>query len=384
MRIVKVDVTPVSVPCTEPVVWRFGVIRGVSTVVVRLRTNDGLEGIGEAPGSPSMAVVLAALDFFSPALIGEDPMSIRPLLHRMRIGGAGHFPYVANVALAAFEMALWDLCGKALARPAYVCLGGAMTRSFPFYWHVNSLDGSPESAAEQAIAGTTLGFSTLYLKGGTDIEADLRMAEAVRSAVGNDINLRIDPNEGWNRLAAIKCGDRIAALHLEFLEQPFVMDNLISIKEFKRTVQVPVAANQGAWRIEDVNTAIAAQAADVVVTGLHQTGGIVRLLEAEVLCSVAGIPLVRHSMCDLGIGTAAALQALAVCRPGQLAHQTHLTLVEHDLLEDQWCFTAGSLELRTGAGLGVQVDTRALQNYARCYRTNGEYAAYSPGATASE
>lgn len=378
MRITSIEVTPVSVPCLRPVRWRYGTMTGVTSALVSVRTDAGIEGVGEAPGAPSIGIVLEALNFFSPALVGEDPMELRRLMERARSRGAEHFPFVANVALAALEMALWDICGKALDAPVHQLFGGMHSPRVPFYWHVNAAGGSEEEAVSHAKEGLARGFTTLYMKGSDDVRGDLELMLALRRTAGPRIALRLDPNEGWHFRACIEAGELLREVGLEFLEQPFEMRAFHLARELRRRLGVAVGANQSAWLLPDVHAVLDAEAADVVVTGLHQAGGLLNVDAANAICRIFDVPLVRHSLCDLGVATAAALQLLATWSPAEMAHQTHLTLMEHDLLAESFVFSDGFLDVPTAPGLGVVLDGAAVERYAEQYRERGEYQSYQP------
>lgn len=379
MRITDVEVTPISVPFVEPVRWRYGAASGVTSAIVRIVTDQGIEGFGEAPGEPTIGVILQALDALRGALVGRDPRRIRDIVDAFALSGADHFPYVYNTAVAAVEMALVDICGKALGCPAYDLLGGRTNDDVEFYWHVNPV-GADEttSAANAARAGLDRGFRTMYLKGSSDVERDISLSEEIRRQVGDGVALRIDPNEAWRPLDARRFRARLMALQLEFLEQPFPKDDHESARRLSAETGIAVAANQSAWRLQDLATVLKVGAADVVVTGIHQCGGMLRLVAAAELCALAGVPLVRHSICDLGIGTAAAMQVLATVPDSGLAHQTHLTLFAGDLIEEPWRFDGGRLTVPTAPGLGVTVRQEAVQRYARLYQEVGEFRGYAP------
>lgn len=351
---------------------------GVTTAIVSVKTDAGIDGVGEAPGEPSIGIVLRAIDFFSPTLVGEDPLAVRHLMERARSRGAAHFPFVSNVVLAALEMALWDICGKALDAPVHQLFGGLSNRSVPFYWHVNSPDGSEEEAVRHAKEGLALGFTTLYMKGSEDARRDLELMLALRREAGPEIALRLDPNEGWSYRDCLEQEGLLREVELEFLEQPFEMRALKQARELRRRLGVPVAANQSAWLLTDVHDVLDAGAADVIVTGLHQVGGLSNLDAASSICGIFGVPLVRHSLCDMGVATAAALQLLGTWKPSGMAHQTHLPLVEHDLLAESLAFTDGCLEVPSGPGLGVDLDAAAVERYAKRFEERGEFASYEP------
>lgn len=383
MRITGIEVTPVSVPCLRPVRWRYGTMTGVTSALLFVETDAGIVGLGEAPGVPSIGIVQETIKFFAPSLLGEDPLQPRRLMGRVRSRGAAHFPYVANVALAAFDMALWDIAGKALDAPVHRLLGGTSSRRIPFYWHVNAPGGSSDEVIDHAKEGLERGFTTLYMKGSDDVRRDLELMLLLRREGGHEIALRLDPNEGWNYLDCIKHEDLLREVRLEFLEQPFDMRAHREARALRRRVGVAIAANQSAWLLPDVHDVLEAGAADVIVTGLHQAGGLSDVDAAHAVCRLFGVPLVRHSLCDLGVATAAALQLIATWPPGALAHQTHLTLVEHDLLAQHLEFSGGCLPVPTGPGLGVELDSTAVDRYARQFQDKGEYSSYEPSSAAA-
>lgn len=376
MRLAAVHLRTVSVPFVEPVPWRFGRLEGMTSLLLELEADDGLRGLGEAPGVPSEILVRETIAALAQPLVGEDPRRVGRLVRLAAERGTSQYPHVANVARAAIEMALWDLCGKRLGCPAHQLLGGLDAEAVPFYWHVNAPDGRPETLAVRAVEGLERGFGTLYLKAGAGLERDLAGARAVREAVGPSVPLRIDPNEGWSRLEVRRALPALEVLDLELLEQPFPMHDHAAAAELRRASRVPVAANQSAWLPHQVGEVIARGAADVVVTGLHQLGGMAALRDAAARCRLEGVPLVRHSLCDLGVATAAALHVLGTEPPGGLAHQTHLTLFEHDLVSPSWRFEGGRLAVPRGAGLGVELDEAAVARYEELHRRRGEFTSY--------
>jgi L-alanine-DL-glutamate epimerase-like enolase superfamily enzyme len=377
VRVTSVEVTPVSVPFIEPSPWRFGVLQGVTTALLRVSTDEGLTGIGEAPGVPAIGIVLEALRFFTPHLCGADPKRLHKLMRLLRAKGARHFATVANVALGGIEIALWDLLGKELGRPLHELLGGADAEVIPFYWHTSGRFDDPGSVAASAAKGVRQGFTTLYLKGSGEVARDVTLLEAVRANVGLTPRLRVDPNEGWDYGEALQHRERLRSLELEFIEQPFSMDDRWKANALRRVINVPIAANQSSWLLEDVRDVLVAGGTDVVVTGISQLGGLWPMLVARELCTLHGVGFVRHSLCELGVGTAAALQALATGPPGQMAHQTHLQLLEHDLLLPRLAFRGGVVEVPRGPGLGVELDEAAVARYAENFIRHGEYSGYT-------
>src|SRR5262249_27160533 len=196
MKVTGVDVHVVSVPYTFPEVWRFGRAWGLTNALVEIHTDEAITGIGEVPGSPLITLVCDALQATIPWIVGEDPLRVTQFLRRASDRGWHHYPYLGNGATAAIEMALWDICGKVHGCPVHQFFGGLDTDNVPFYWFVGAEDRKPETARAQAAEGAELGFKSVYIKIGFELENDLRIARAIREEVPDDVAVRVDANEG--------------------------------------------------------------------------------------------------------------------------------------------------------------------------------------------
>jgi L-alanine-DL-glutamate epimerase-like enolase superfamily enzyme len=112
MKVVDVRTTIVTVPLTEPETWQYGRLWGLTNAIVEVETDNGIVGIGEAPGSPSIGVVIAAIEELAGLLSGADPRDIATFLGRCRASGSGHYGTTLNTAIGALEVALWDVLGR--------------------------------------------------------------------------------------------------------------------------------------------------------------------------------------------------------------------------------------------------------------------------------
>lgn len=367
----------VSVPFLRPEAWRFGRAWGVSNVIVEVETEDGLVGYGEAPGNPAVEVIRTAVEAMGELVKGHDAGSIGSISRMLRDRGWHHYPYVGNQAGAAIEMALWDIAGQAKGVPIHELLGGALRDAVRYYWYLPAENRDPAQAADQAQEGVARGFDTVYLKIGFDVDNDVAILRAVRDRVGPDVAIRADANEAWTIWEARRALAALEELELEFLEQPLDMQDVDGMAFLRAQAATPLGANQTAWLEEQVLELICKQAADVIVTDQHQLGGFLAFARVAGICEVARVPVVKHSFGDLGVTTAATVQQLAVLPEPALAHQTHLELLEHDLLGERLRFEAGNLPLLGGPGLGVEVDRDALAHYEELYRRVGEFSGYA-------
>jgi L-alanine-DL-glutamate epimerase-like enolase superfamily enzyme len=377
LKVTNVRVTVVSVPFEKPEAWRFGRAWGVTNALVEVETDEGIVGIGEAPGNPAVAVIAEAIRTMGELLVGRDPLLVVPALRFLRSRGWHHYQYLGNTASAALEMALWDILGKARGCPLSDLFGGLQRDHVPIYWYLPVADRDPQRAAAEAVEGVERGFRTVYIKVGFDLLNDLAIARAVREAVGPEIALRVDANEGWAPHEAARALAALEELELEFCEQPIDMHDIEALALLRSRTRTPIGANQSAWLDHNVLDIVRHRAADVIVTDPHQAGGLSVLRDVAGICEIAGLPLVKHSFGDLGVTTAASLHLLGTLPEPALAHQSHLELLESDLLSTPFAFVRDTLAVPPGAGLGVEFDPTAVARYARLYDELGEFSGYA-------
>jgi glucarate dehydratase len=378
MKVTDVDVHIVSVPFTNPETWRFGRMWGLTNAIVEVHTDEGVTGIGEVPGSPLIGLVADALEAASHWIIGEDPFRVTQFLRRSSDRGWHHYPYLGNGATAGIEMALWDICGKALGCPVHQFFGGLDTELVPFYWYIWVQDRKPETARQQAAEGVARGFKTMYIKIGFDLKNDLALARAIKDEVGEDIAVRVDANEAWSVFEAIDALQRFEDVGVEFVEQPINMHDITGLADLRTRSKTRIGANQSAWLPWQVPEVLSRRAADVVVTDPHQLGGLVPFRDAAAACQLAGIPIIKHAFADLGITTIATAHVLGTLPSPQLGHQQFLTILAHDLLASPVEFVDGAIPVPTGPGLGIELDRDALSFYGDVYRDYGEFEGYGP------
>jgi L-alanine-DL-glutamate epimerase-like enolase superfamily enzyme len=379
MRITAVDTWVVSVPFRFLETWVDGQRAGINNVVIRVSTDEGVEGWGEAAAGSggSVQVTETIVRSAIPLLLGLDPHQIEEAIRRFY--GPGRWRLhrtAANTALAGLEMALWDIVGKSAGQPLCNLLGGALRDRLDVYAYVNH--AAPEVMAESAREMVDAGHTVIYLKAGEGEERDYAVVSAVRAAVGPRAKIRIDVNEAWTVGEAVRSIQRLSEFDLDFVEQPVSADDVAGMALLRQRLAVPIAINQGTWTLQDVYNVLAQQAADVVVIGLHWVGGVLNLRKAAAIAEAAGVPVVRHSSGELGIAAAAGLHVLAAV-PNQVdGHQTYHTHLADDIVaDDEIVLRDGCQRVPMRPGLGVTVDPERLEKYSRQYQEQGPYLTYS-------
>ena len=295
-----------------------------------------------------------------PIAIGLDPHDVEHLYRK--VGGAGfcHHKRAMVFALAAVEMACWDLVGKASGAPLHKLWGGKYRERIEMIAYLFVSD--PEKVAAEARHFVERGFRTIKLKIGVDERSDVPIVKAVREAVGPDIRIRADVNGAWTPGTAKRMISRLAPFDLEYVEQPLVHDDLLGHAQLRRWSPVPIALDESAYTTTDVLNIIRAEAADVILLDPHEAGGLWQARKAASICEAAGIPVTLHSGGELGFSTAAYLH-LAASTPnmflaidGQQHNQTDDVVPDPEVFRyDQGCFKVPS-----GPGLGMSLDEAKL------------------------
>ncbi|GAA3729804.1 mandelate racemase/muconate lactonizing enzyme family protein [Salinactinospora qingdaonensis] len=366
MKITGIRATPVAVPFGTDEIWAFGRRRGQVSVIVEVDTDDGLTGIGEAAAYPSTDVVLAALGAIEPLVVGESPLNVERVAKRVEVVGTWHHMKNTSPALAAVDMACWDIIGKVCGQPLVTLFGGRFRDSVDFFYYVSGAD--LDELTERARQGVKEGFTTLYLKvGSTSVAEDVERVAAVRAGAGPDAGIRIDANEAWSPATAIRALRSMADYGLEFAEQPVSGRNLSEMAYVRGRVDTPLLANEASWTRFDQLEVIRHGAADAVSVDNQMDGGLLNLKRSAGICEAAGLPVVKHSLGELGVALAASLHVMAATPNFVHANQCYASLLADDVITEPHRYRNGGLTVPEAPGLGVTLDTDKVATYAEAY-----------------
>ena len=365
MRIERVEIVTYALPFTRPYVTSRGTLERREMVLLRLTTDDGLQGLGEA-------VPLS--------LRGGDPLprverGLRRVMRRLRgldvTDFAGERALAAAIdafvhvaagrrlpapSRAAIEIALFDLAVCAAGVSLWRLLRAE--RAGPVRCNATLAAATPERLADEAIRWAERGFRTFKLKLGLGDET--RQVEAARAALGADARIRVDANGSWSVDGAITVLQGLEPLKLELAEQPTA--GLREMRRVREAVQVPLAADESVTSAKEAARAARGGACDLVTVKLSKVGGI-----GPASAIAAQLPAYLSSALDGPVGIAAAghaAQALYGAErpdPG-LAHGLATQLLFADSIASTECEVRdGHLHLPEGHGLGVELDPKALE-----------------------
>jgi L-alanine-DL-glutamate epimerase-like enolase superfamily enzyme len=372
MRITGLRPTPLAVPFREDELWAYGGRRGLVSVLLELTTDDGVTGLGEAPAYPSTDIVLAVLRSIEPLVLGEDPFAIERIMKRIDLVGTWHHVKATSPGIAAVEMACWDIVGKACGQPLVNLFGGRVRDEVEFFYYVSQKPA--QDVAADGRRGAELGFRTFYLKvGADDLGDDVERVAALRDGAGADARIRVDANEAWSSAAAIRAVAELERYGLELVEQPVSGRNLAEMAYVRRRLPVPLLANEASWTRYDQLDVIRHGAADVLSVDNQMDGGLLNLKRGAGICEVAGLPVLKHSLGELGVGVYAALHVLASTPNFTYANQSYASLLADDVVDGgQLPYRQGALAIPERPGIGVELDAARVERYAELYEREGE------------
>jgi L-Ala-D/L-Glu epimerase len=384
VRVAGLETIPVSVPYVHRELSSQVARDGVSDVLVKLTTDDGLVGWGEACCGADTASVVAALEAMAPFVVGRDPWNREAMRRDAFTHGLWQFRAgTGNFAWAGIDMALWDVCGRACGEPLWRLLGGLQQPDASYFYYLAR--GPEEGLAAQVAEGLAAGFEVFYLKVGLGDDDDLDAVAAVRGALGPGPRLRLDANGSWSLPRAIRNLRALAEHDIDFVEQPVRDHPIGQLAELRRKTSVSVCANEGLWSEADAYARITARQADVYCFSPYWVGSIASFHRLAWVAEHEGLQVCKHTHGELGLAAAAAHHVVLTLRNGVEGHQQTAHVMQHDILVEPLPIATGPRWGRIDApGLGVEVDESAVAEAAARYRTDGQYRPWQDDQLAKE
>jgi muconate cycloisomerase len=327
-------------------------------------TSDGITGIGEAStietwGESQAACVSVIRDYIAPAINGEDPFHIETILHKM-----DRVLERCTFSKAAVEMAILDVVGQATGRPICELIGGRFREWVPQSRSVGIAE--IDRMVEWALQLKDMQTATIKIKTGINGDHDIAAVHAIRKAIGDDINLKVDANTGWtDSKEAIRVLRAVEDCRILLAEQPVRGWDLDGMARVANSVDIPIAADESVWDAHDVIRIFEKKAADILTTYLAKAGGITRNREVAAVAKAVGLPCLLGGMGELGIGSAANVQFAAAVPNMHLPADLHIPpyqLVD-DLIVQPLEYSEKGVRAPDGPGLGVTLDEGKLKRF---------------------
>lgn len=302
MKITSIETLPVLVPRwpTDPKPAPFF---DIPVVVVRVRTDAGVEGIGHTMTlTPQMfRTLVAAVEELGEILVGEDPRQPERLLAKMLFPPAPGNWFgpggVLNIAAAALDIAIWDIIGKVAGLPLWQLLGG-YSNSVEVYDSWGTVTLALGHAAESARRSAEMGYRAMKVRPGPErsgpTAAIVESLSAIRDAVGPNVKLMMDVNQFWTPSRAQQVGRAIEHLDLAWIEDPTDMNDFAGQAQVAAALATPICAGEYHYGLEPLLRLIQTRAADILMVDLMRVGGITQFRKAAALADACGVPVVSH------------------------------------------------------------------------------------------
>jgi muconate cycloisomerase len=368
MRITQLEAIPVRVPLKAGMVTKtaHGDHHTSDYVIVKLHTDEGLVGLGEATvsalwsGETSQSCVAALRNLIGPALAGADPFQITTIRKSMDV-----LIKLNPFTKAAVEMALWDVAGKALGVPIFQLLGGKVRDLIPTKMMIGAFDLPRVRLLAEQFLGW--GVRCLKVKVGLDLAGDVARVHAVRDVAGPDVPITIDANCGWNVPTARLALQKLKRFELLLAEQPVAPGDTEAMASLRRNGGIPIMVDESVFTLADAWNVLRGHAADIISIYPGKNGGIAASIEIAHVAQSAGIPCHVGSNLELGIGSAAMLHL--ACAVPNIDSETYPADIlgphyhEADLLAEPLALDFNGARIPPGPGLGVKLDEEQLRRY---------------------
>ena len=368
MIIAKIDTFPLRIPFKPDTraaasAWGDKGLLVADSLLVRITTDQGLEGWGETFGFRAVPSAKLAIDeLIAPLCIGRDATQIRPLMLEVQkklhiLGRTGPLFY----GISAVDIALWDIAGKATGAPVCRLLGGAGATDLPCY---ASLLRYSDSSLVRANVRRALdsGFHSLKLH-----EIELSAIRAAREEAGPDVSLMLDVNCPWTLSEARMRAAELKELRLKWLEEPlWPPENYDGLAQLRRACGIPIAAGENSSTLMDFERLLAAEAVDFVQPSVAKMGGITELLKVFPIAAVRNVTVVPHCFYG-GPGLLAAIHVTAALGTADAMIEWSYFDLETQLYGGVLTPVNGQISVPQCPGLGIDPDHNVIRDYLRVW-----------------
>ncbi len=359
MKITHVDIYRFSIPM-EPFVIATGVMDYAQNVLIRIHTDTEHAGVGECSAFPMIVgetqdTCLVMAKEFARVWKGKNAGDIENRIQDLH-DVAAHNPTIKS----AFDMALYDLAAKSEGKPLYKYLGGDRRR---VETDMTIGIGTAEEMSRLALGYQTKGATILKIKLGKKPQDDLIRIRQIREAVGPEMTLRIDANQGWDFDGAVFCLNGMADLNIEFCEQPLRTWYDDRLSELKQKTPIPLMADESCYNHHDARKLIGAGSCDYINIKFAKSGGIHEGLKIHQTALQAGIPCMIGSMLESRIALTANLHFAYACKNIKF-YDLDTCLLGHlaDPVTGGLTYDGFFLDLPEAPGIGADADENFLKN----------------------
>lgn len=367
--IIDINCLIVDIPTIRPHKMSVATMGSQSMVIVRIKSSDDVEGIGEATtiaglnyGGESPESIKTNIDtYFRPLLLGQPANQVAALRRLIAKNIKDN-----RFAKSAIETALYDARAKRLGVSISDLFGGRVHDAIPVAWTLAS--GDTRIDVDEALRMLELRRHNVFkLKiGRREPKEDLRYIESIRKAVGDDISLRVDLNQGWSETQAVRYLQPLADVGVELVEQPIHFKNLAGMARLTALGRVPIMADESLQGPQDGFVLASQHCANVFAIKIEQAGGLQAARDLIAIAEAADIALYGGTMLEGSVATIAAAHLFSTISHLEWGSEMFgPLLLTDDILVTPLDYSDFSLKLPTGPGLGIAIDEDKLGFYAR-------------------
>ena len=362
LKIKDVEIYLFDLPLAAPFRIAIGEMKAANDLLVRVVTDQGVVGIGEACPFPpitgeTQATNAAAAKAIRDMVLGRDPLAIDAVLREI-----GAIVHADPSAVAAFDMALYDILGQVAGLPLFRLFGSARTQ---FETDITTGIDTPAAMAAETKGYAGRGYKTLKVKVGLDPDDDVARIQAVRDAIGYDVKLRIDANQGWSVPQAIYALRKLEKFRIQLIEQPVVASDVAGLKQVREASPIPVMADEACFLPADAVKLIRAEACDYFNIKIMKAGGIMNAVRIAHIADAADIRCMVGCMLESNVALTAA--AHVVASQANIIYADLDGNAEHtvDPVIGGMTVKAGVVTMPEKPGLGCDVDPAFLKKLRR-------------------
>lgn len=342
-------------------------------VFVKIETDEGISGIGEGTLEYKENALLGAIEDIKRVLIGRDPRQVELITHELYRDSYWRVGPVLMSAISAVDMAMWDIKGKLAGMPIYDMLGGKVRDEVPMYangWFpgaktVEEFANAAKAVREKgikAIKFDPFGKAYMHLER-SEFNAAIEKLEAVRGAVGNDVEILVEGHGRFDIATGIKIANAIKPYDPFFFEEPTPPDSFDAIAEVRRKSPVPIAGGERVYSLMHMREYLDKGCADFVQPDLSHCGGISAVKKMAAMAETYYVNVAPHN--PSGPVANAATLNLAGCIRNFRILEIMLTDVSwrKELTNEHVVFNNGCIQIPNGPGLGLELNEEACMRY---------------------
>jgi len=344
-----------------------------TAVLIRIETNEGTVGWGDASYAPPKTVTSLIEEVISEMLVGMDPFEVRTLAERFHTG-VYHFGRsgIFQAAVSGVDIALWDILGKKIGKPVHALLGGSHRSEVTPYASTMFFTNPPTDPAEPIDEAVAEGFNAAKIKIGRGLQDDVHRVRIAREILGDDAYLMVDLNGNYRPNQVIRLANEIEPYGVYWIEEPVPPENLSGYREVKQSVDIALAAGEATFSRYGFDNLIDGGTVDFIQPDVTKCGGLSESWLVAAMATTKNVGVAPH-VWTTPVGIAASLQFAAsipeyphtMYTPEPVFFEYDMTdnPIRDNLAEESFEVEDGRLSIPEGPGLGVTPDLDAIEQY---------------------